>query len=172
MTLAEEIYYQSKLSGCFTLRSGKTSDIYFDKYQFEAIPDLLLKIAYKMKRLIPSDTEILAGLEMGGIPLVTILSQLTGLNCAFIRTKPKEYGTCRYIEGAELINRNVLLIEDIVSSGGAVINSTKMLRNDGIIISEVLCVIDRETGGYDNLQKIGVKLISLYKQSAIENERI
>ncbi len=168
MKLAKRILNKSKIFGEFTLRSGRVSESYFDKYQFESEPVLLSDIAKEMSKLIPQDIDIIAGLEMGGIPLVTMLSQHSGLDCAFIRKKPKEYGTCRYSEGASLIDKNVILIEDVVSSGGAIIDATNMLRKDGVVITKVICVIDRETGGHKNLEDVGVKLISLFKQSEID----
>ena len=87
--LAARIRQCSRLTGRFTLRSGKTSDTYFDKYQFEADPSLLRAIAQQLAGLVPEDTEVVAGLEMGGIPIVTLLSQVTGLPAAFIRKQPK-----------------------------------------------------------------------------------
>src|SRR5450759_292189 len=101
-TLPAAIKKCARLTGHFVLRSGNVSDTYFDKYQFEADPHLLLAIAHEMAALIPKGTEVLAGLEMGGIPIVTLLSRVTGLPAAFIRKEPKEYGTCRYAEGMSL----------------------------------------------------------------------
>jgi len=149
------------------LRSGAVSDTYFDKYQFESEPALLLDIVRAMAPMVPEEVELLAGLEMGGIPVVTLLSQVTGLDCAFIRKEPKTHGTCLYSEGAELVNRKVLLVEDVVSSGGAIINSTTMLRADGVVVTQVLCVIDRETGGKENLADHGVELLSLFRLSEL-----
>lgn len=99
LPLAYRIRQCARLNGSFKLRSGKVSDTYFDKYQFEADPALLRSIAEAMAALVPRDTDVLAGLEMGGIPIVTLLSQVTGLPAAFIRKEPKAYGTCRYAEG-------------------------------------------------------------------------
>ena len=93
MSLEHRISQAAKIRGSFTLRSGAVSDTYFDKYQFEAIPELLADIAQAMRELIPKGTEVLAGLEMGGIPIVTMLSQVSGIHSAFIRKEPKEYGT-------------------------------------------------------------------------------
>jgi len=154
--------------GHFKLRSGKSSDSYFDKYQFESDPVLLADIAEAMIPILPADTEVLAGLEMGGIPIVTMLSHLTGLPAAFIRKKPKEYGTCRYAEGTELAGKRVLLVEDVVSSGGAIVDSAKMLREDGTAVDRAICVIDRETGGLENLAADGIQLTSLFRQSEID----
>lgn len=168
MDLISEINSISRLKGHFKLRSGKFSDTYFDKYRFESNPDLLEHIAKEMIKLVPPDTEVLAGLEMGGIPIVTMISYLTKIPAAFIRKEAKQYGTCKYAEGSELHNKNVLIIEDVVSSGGAIIDAVKKMRNDGIHPKKVLCVIDRETGGKENLLQENLELISLLSWSDLE----
>ncbi|WP_202799994.1 orotate phosphoribosyltransferase [Schlesneria paludicola] len=166
--LASQIKRCSRLSGHFVLRSGKVSDTYFDKYQFEADPKLLHAIAKELALLVPPGTEVLAGLEMGGIPIVTMLSQVTGLPAAFIRKEPKEYGTCRYAEGATLVGRTFVLVEDVVSSGGAIIDALEKLKADGLTPSRALCVIDRETGGKEALESVGLSLSALFTLSQVE----
>lgn len=156
--LPRRIKQCSKLSGHFVLRSGNVSDTYFDKYQFESDPLLFHEIASAMAGLIPEGIEVLAGLEMGGIPIVTLMSQITGLPAAFIRKEAKEYGTCRYSEGASLLGRRFVLIEDVVSSGGAIIDAVNKLKADGANPEEALCVIDRETGGVEALARVGLPL--------------
>src|SRR3984957_3791137 len=168
--LARRIGMASKLSGNLTLRSGRVSDTYFDKYRFEAEPALLLAIAKAMAPLIPSGSDALAGLEMGGIPIVTMLSQVTGLPTAFIRKKPKSYGTCLYAEGTPLKDRSFVLIEDVVSSGGALIDTLSMLKADGLWPVSALCVIDRESGGKEALSGAGLELKSLFTYSQIIDE--
>jgi orotate phosphoribosyltransferase len=168
--LARRIRMASKLSGNFTLRSGRVSDTYFDKYRFEADPVLLLAIANAMAPLIPSGSDALAGLEMGGIPIVTMLSQVTGLPAAFIRKKPKSYGTCKYAEGVSLKGRSFVLIEDVVSSGGALIDTLSMLKADGLWPVRALCVIDRESGGKEALAGAGLELKSPFTYSQIIHE--
>jgi orotate phosphoribosyltransferase len=168
--LARRIGMASKLAGSFTLRSGKVSDTYFDKYRFEADPALLLAIANAMAPLIPSSSDALAGLEMGGIPIVTMLSQVTGLPSAFIRKKPKTYGTCQYAEGTPLKGRSFVLIEDVVSSGGALIDTLSMLNADGLRPVSALCVVDRESGGKESLERAGLELKSLFTYSQIVDE--
>ena len=160
-TTAARIKASAQLEGTFTLRSGKVSDTYFDKYRFESEPVLLRDIAEEMARLIPKGTEVLAGLEMGGIPVVTMLSQVTGLPAAFIRKKAKSYGTCRYAEGASLDGRRFVLIEDVVSSGGAIIDALKLLRADGQATTHALCVIDRQSGAVEALAAEGIELRAL-----------
>ena len=111
---------------------------------------------------------MLAGLEMGGIPIVTVLGQLTGLPIAFLRKEAKTYGTCRYAEGARL-NGKVVLIEDVVSSGGALVNTLSLLNTDDIHPNVAVCVIDRQTGGVEALAAQGVELRSLLSSQQIES---
>ena len=98
--LAAAIYATSHITGEFVLRSGVTSTEYFDKYRFEADPALLRDIAAALVPLVPEGTEVLAGLELGGVPIATVLSQLTGIPATFVRKEAKTYGTCQLAEGA------------------------------------------------------------------------
>jgi len=167
-TLAARIRRSARISGHFVLRSGQTSDTYFDKYQFESEPALLRAIAEAMAPLVPPGTEVLAGLEMGGIPIVTMLSQVTQIPAAFIRKEPKAYGTCRYAEGASLQGKRFILVEDVVSSGGAIIDALAKLKTDGMVPDLALCVIDRQTGGAEALKAVGLALKALFTFEAIE----
>ena len=168
MSLAKQIRDVSRLSGEFTLRSGAVSNTYFDKYLFESDPALLKTIASQLADLVPPDTEILAGLEMGGIPVVTALSMHTGLPAAYLRKERKAYGTVKYAEGPDLQDKKVVLVEDVVSSGGAILDALAMLRADGVRPEIALCVIDRETGGVEALREVGVELRPLLRMSEIE----
>lgn len=169
--IASDIYDICYLEGDFTLRSGRRASHYFDKYQFESDPRLLAKIAALMVPLIPSDTEVLAGLEMGGIPVVTALSQASGLPAAFIRKTAKEHGTARFAEGTPLDGKRVLVIEDVVTSGGQIILSTDDLRSIGAIVKTALCVVDRQEGGEEALEKHDVALISLFYANEITKDK-
>lgn len=159
--LALKIYKVSHLSGQFKLRSGQTSQEYFDKYRFEAQPDLLREIAKQMAFLIPKETEVLAGLEMGGIPIATALSLETGLPCLFVRKKAKDYGTCRFAEGLEAAGRQVCIIEDVITTGGQVILSAQDLIKIEAKIVGVLCVIHRGNGFEPKLAEAGLKMQAL-----------
>jgi orotate phosphoribosyltransferase len=117
--------------------------------------------------LIPDDTEVLAGLEMGGIPVVTTLCMITGLPGAFIRKQAKPYGTARYAEGADLPGRNVTLVEDVVSSGGAILAALEKLRTDNVQPTAAVCVIDRESGGCEALAAAGLPLHALFRMSEL-----
>jgi orotate phosphoribosyltransferase len=159
--LARRIHSTAYLTGQFVLRSGRSTAEYFDKYRFEGDPVLLDDIARAMAPLVPPDIEVLAGLEMGGIPVVTALGRHTGLPCAFVRKQAKSYGTCRLAEGADVAGRRVLVVEDVVTSGGQVVLSTADLRGLGARIDQALCVIDREQGGGAALAAEGISLLSL-----------
>lgn len=167
--LAKAIFNIAHLTGEFKLRSGLTSKEYFDKYRFESQPKILREIAVQMKELIPPGVDALAGLEMGGIPIATALSLETGLPVVFVRKAAKDYGTCRFAEGIESIKgKKLCVIEDVVTTGGQVVLSTKDLRSDGAIVSEVLCVISREQGGSEALTSAGLTLRALFTQSELK----
>lgn len=160
--LARAIFERSLLEGEFVLRSGATSNRYFDKYLFESDPELLAEVAQSLASLVPEDTEVLAGLELGGVPLAVMLGQLTGLPVVFVRKQAKPYGTMRLAEGGEIAGRRLLVVEDVVTSGGQVVASTRDLRERGAIVDSAVCVIDREAGGPEALAEAGVALAALY----------
>lgn len=166
--LARRIYQTAHITGEFTLRSGATSTEYFDKYLFEANPLLLKDIAAALVPLVDPEAEALAGLEMGGIPIVTMLSQMTGLPALFVRKKAKEYGTCKIAEGGIVKGRNLVVIEDVVTSGGAILDAAKALREEGARLINVLCVIDRESGGPANLAKVDLTLKPLFTMTQLK----
>ena len=161
--LAAKLYEVANITGEFKLRSGKTSDHYFDKYRFEAQPALLKAITELMVPLIPSSTDVLAGLEMGGIPIATLLSQWTGIPTCFVRKEAKAYGTCQFAEGADISGKRVVIIEDVITSGGQAVLSTADLRSAKAHIEDVLCVIDREEGGQQKLNAAGLNLHALFR---------
>ena len=122
---------------------------------------LLADLAEAMAALVPEGTEVLAGLELGGVPVVTALSRVTGLPAAFVRKTAKEYGTARFAEGAAVEGKRVLVVEDVVTSGGQVVLSTADLRGIGATVTDVVCVIDRSEGGTEALAAEGLTLASV-----------
>lgn len=143
LELARDIDDTCRLTGQFTLRSGQVATEYFDKYLFESDPLLLRRVVEGMLPLVPEDTELLGGLELGGVPLATMLSSLTGLPALFVRKKAKGYGTTRLAEGADVDGRRVTIVEDIITTGGAVREATVALREAGATVHTVVCAIDR-----------------------------
>lgn len=166
--LARRIHEVSHLKGQFLLRSGVVSDEYFDKYRFESDPALLNDIAQTMRGLIPDGVDALAGLEMGGIPIATVLSQLTGIPTLFVRKKAKEYGTCKLAEGGSTQGLRIVIVEDVITSGGQIAASAKELRALGADIVRVIGVIDREAGGVKNLAEEGLELRALFTMSELK----
>ncbi len=161
-SLARRIYDRAYLTGEFSLRSGATSTEYFDKYVFESDPALLREIAQALVELLPDKVHAVAGLELGGVPLATLVSQLSGLPALFVRKQAKTYGTRRLAEGGEVTGRRLVVIEDVISSGGQVVASCRALRELGAEIVAVLCVIDRESGGAANIAAEGLELRSAF----------
>jgi len=168
LSLARRIYQTAHITGEFTLRSGAKSHEYFDKYLFEADPKLLKDIAEAIVPLVPPGIDALAGLEMGGIPIATMLSQFTGLPVLFVRKKAKEYGTCKIAEGGQVRGRKLLMVEDVVTSGGAILDAAKALREEGAELDRIVCVIDRESGGPANLAKVSLTLQPLFTMSELK----
>jgi orotate phosphoribosyltransferase len=168
-TLSRRIYDRSHLRGKFTLRSGEVSNEYFDKYLFESDPMLLREIAEALVDLLPENVDALAGLELGGVPLATACSLVCGLPALFVRKQAKTYGTRKLAEGAPVEGTRIVVIEDVVTSGGQVVESCQQLRDGGAHVEGVLCVIDRGTGGSENLARAGLGLRSLSTMDELQH---
>lgn len=167
--LAEAVARSALVFGEFRLRSGIVSDRYFDKYQFEARPDLLAALGVALAELLPDGVEVLAGLELGGVPLASAVSLRTGIPCAFVRKAAKEYGTRRIAEGTAVDGRRVCVIEDVITTGGQVVASTQALRDAGAQVETVVCVIDRsDPEGPDKLAEAGLERVALFRGAELE----
>ncbi len=159
--LARELDSRCRLQGEFTLRSGTVSEEYLDKYRFEADPVLLRRVAEHMVALLPEGTEVLGGLELGGVPIATVMSALTGLPLALVRKEAKAYGTRRLVEGVDVADRRVVLVEDVVTTGGAVRSGATGLRRLGAHVDTTVCAIDRFEGEVHPLDEVGVEVRSV-----------
>lgn len=166
--LGREIFRVSHRFGEFKLRSGQISNEYFDKYQFESDPRLLKAIAKAMVPLLPRDVELLAGLEVGGIPIATALSLETGIPVVFVRKKAKEYGTCQFAEGPTIRGKKLCIIEDVITTGGQVFLSAEDLKKEGALIREVLCVIDRGLESQIKMEQKGLQLSPLFTMNELK----
>ena len=166
--LAKKVFDVAHLTGEFLLRSGKTSNEYFDKYQFEARPELLNEIADALIPLLPKDFDLLGAMEMGGIPIATAIALKTGRPMVMIRKEAKEYGTCKFAEGPDVNGKKICIIEDVITTGGAVIQSTGMLREKGAEITDVMAVIDRSQGDHSKLNAIDLKVTALFTMEQLK----
>ncbi|NKJ07183.1 orotate phosphoribosyltransferase [Rhizobium sp. SG741] len=169
--LARRIAEVASLQGEFTLRSGQISNRYFDKYRFEGTPSLLKPLARAMAELIPAETEILAGLELGGIPLVTAISLEIGLPAAFVRKEAKTYGTCRAIEGQNVSGRRVTFIEDVITTGGAVKDAYRLALGEHAHILAVVCAIWRGDGAPTIQGLPELSVLPVFTKADLENAR-
>jgi orotate phosphoribosyltransferase len=168
VSLAVRVYAAAHLTGTFVLRSGRKADHYFDKYRFESDPSLLREIVDALVALVPPAVEGLAGLELGGVPLATMLSSATGLPAFFVRKEPKRYGTERVCEGGDVAGRRLLIVEDVVTTGGQLVLSAQDLRAEGAVVDDALCVIDREGGGGGVAAAEGIALRALFTMRELE----
>jgi orotate phosphoribosyltransferase len=169
--LARDVDARCRLAGEFTLRSGQVSSEYFDKYLFETDPALLARVAAQMEPLLSADVDLLGGLEMGGIPIVTALSARTGLPALFVRKHAKEYGTCKLAEGPDVTGRRVTLVEDVITTGGAVRDATNALREAGATVDLVVCAIDRSPAGTNPLADVGLEVRAVLTKADLDAVR-
>lgn len=166
--LAARIYELCHLQGTFVLRSGETVSGYFDKYQFESQPSLLRDVARYLCEAVPPSTEVLAAPELGGIPLGTALSLETGLPLVFVHREPKRFATCRRVEGISVAGRNVLIVDDLVSTGTQVVDVGRAITQlDGRVLG-VVCVIDREHGGSRLIRAAGWTFAALFSETELQ----
>ena len=169
--LAADIDACCRLTGEFTLRSGQVSTEYFDKYLFEADPLLLARVAREMIQIVPQDTELLAGLELGGIPITTSISGILGMPTLFVRKQAKAYGTAKLAEGPDFAGKRVTIIEDVITTGGAVRDATRALREAGAIVEVVCCAIDRSPGEENPLADVGLEVRAVLTKAALDAAR-
>jgi orotate phosphoribosyltransferase len=154
------------LEGEFTLRSGKTSRWYLDKYRFETDPVLLRELGERLAATIHDfepDSLRLAGPALGAVALAASAAMASGLPFIIVRGETKGYGTGNRIEGPHEPGELVCLVEDVVTSGGALCEAVEAVRAAGLVVRHAVCVVDREEGGADALARVGVRLASLYR---------
>ncbi|MBD5788170.1 orotate phosphoribosyltransferase [Cellulosimicrobium terreum] len=171
MRLAADVDAVCRLSGDFTLRSGRRATEYFDKYLFESDPALLARVAEALVPLVPADADLLGGLELGGVPIATMVSSLTGKPALFVRKQAKKYGTAKLAEGPTVAGRRVVLVEDVITTGGAVRDAVEALRGAGASVDVVLCVIDRSDAGTEPLADLGIEVRSVLTRADLDGAR-
>ncbi len=160
--LAKRISDTAVLYGEFTLRSGRKSTWYIDKYLFSTKPDILRGIGPLFAELLPEGTTLLAGAELGGIPLVTTASMASELPCIFIRNQKKEYGTAKQLEGMLQPSDQVVIVEDIATTGGQVLEAAETITSLGATVLSIIAVIDRCEGARENVETAGYNFQSIF----------
>ncbi|MFC5665884.1 orotate phosphoribosyltransferase [Kitasatospora misakiensis] len=163
--LAARLAETACVNAPFKLADGTQLSAYFDEYRLAADPELLRDTASAMTPLIPDDAQALAGIELGGVPLVVALSAATGLPAVFLRRRPKGYGSRRQIEGADITGRRTVLVDDVVRSGGQLLTMARTLRMAGVPVTDAACVLERPLGGRMLLAEHRVALHSLLTEA-------
>ncbi len=161
--LAAAIAELSLLRGSFTLRSGRTSSYYLDKYRFSTRPEVLGPVGKLLaERAMRHQPTRLAGAELGGIPLVTVASLETGLPTIFIRNAKKDYGTAKQLEGAIEAGDRVVFVEDVATTAGQALEAVGILREAGAEVPAIITVIDRLEGARENVEAAGLAFEALF----------
>lgn len=160
--LAKRIADVALLRGEFTLRSGRKSNYYLDKYRFETQPDILRALGEMFAALITSDVQRIAGPELGAVPLAAAAAMASGVPAIFVRNQKKEYGSNKQIEGPYNAGETVIIIEDIMTTGGQVVEAARTLETAGLKVMKIVGVIDRLEGARANIESAGYVFQSLF----------
>jgi orotate phosphoribosyltransferase len=155
------------LEGDFVLRSGRRSRYYLDKYRFETRPDILAALGERIAAAVPPEAVRLAGPELGAVALAAAASLSAGLPFVIVRKAAKDYGTANRLEGVFEPGEIVCLVEDVVTSGGALLEAVEALREAGLVVRNAVCVVDREEGGAEALAERGVSLRPIFGASEL-----
>lgn len=150
------------LEGDFILRSGRRSNYYLDKYLFETQPAILAELGRRLAEYVTDRTDRIAGAELGGVPLAAATSMASGKPFVIIRNAKKDYGTKKQFEGKLEPGETVLLVEDVVTTAGQILEAAKSLQAAGVTIERMVAVIDRQEGGRENVEAAGLTFEALF----------
>jgi len=160
--LARRVREAAYLEGDFTLRSGRKSKYYLDKYLFETQPDILQALGQMFAQRVEGSTTLIAGAELGGVALAAATSIASGRPFVIIRNAKKDYGTSKPFEGKLADGDSVLLVEDIATTGGQVLEAAKLISEIGAKVERIVAVIDRQEGARENIEAAGFVFESLF----------
>ena len=160
--LAKRIADVALLRGEFTLRSGRKSNYYLDKYRFETQPDVLKELGMLFAQHISPAVVRIAGAELGAVPLAAATSMASGKPFVIVRNQKKDYGTSKLVEGILNAGDRVMIVEDVLTTGGQVIEAAKSLQDAGAVIDKIVAVIDRMEGARENIEKAGYIFEALF----------
>lgn len=147
--------------GHFVLTSGAVSDYYVDIKKASTNPRVLKNIASHIKKIIKEDYDIIAGMELGAVPLIVAISLETGIPFVIVRKQKRDHGTGKQIEGESVQDKKVLIVEDVTTSGGSVENTILILRRNHAIVDTVITVVDRESGAREKIEKLDLQFSPL-----------
>ena len=153
--LAQRIRAVAYLEGDFTLRSGKKSRFYIDKYLFETQPDILAELGRRLAEKATDRTTLIAGAELGGVALAAAAAMSAKLPFLIVRNAKKDYGTGKMYEGRVQAGDVVLLVEDIATTGGQVLEAAKVIQSAGAAVEKIVAVVDRGQGAAQKIREAG-----------------
>ncbi|BET01434.1 uridine 5'-monophosphate synthase [Nesidiocoris tenuis] len=154
--------------GNFKMKVGINSPVYFDLRIMVSYPPLMEKLAdlvWRYAQSIGIEATVLCGVPYTALPVATLVSVKSGLPMLIRRKEPKAYGTMKLIEGKFSQGEECLIIEDVVTSGGSILETAKDLVNDGLVVQHAIIMVDREQGGKRNLTDRGIRMHSLLSLS-------
>ena len=160
--LAKRIAEVSLLRGEFTLRSGRKSNYYLDKYLFETHPDVLAALGRLFAEKLTPTVQRIAGAELGAVALAAATAMASGKPFVIIRNQKKDYGTGKLVEGKLEPGETVMIVEDVLTTGGQVIEAAKTLKDAGARVEKIVAVIDRLEGARQNIESAGYAYESLF----------
>jgi orotate phosphoribosyltransferase len=160
--LANRIAEVSLLRGQFVLRSGRKSDYYLDKYRFETQPDVLAELGKLLAQRVTEKVDRIAGAELGAVPLAAATAMACGKPFVIVRNQKKDYGTGRLVEGVLNAGETVIIVEDVLTTGGQVLEAAKSLKDAGAKIDRIVAVIDRLEGARQNVESAGYVFEALF----------
>ncbi|HIK04492.1 MAG TPA: orotate phosphoribosyltransferase [Trichormus sp. M33_DOE_039] len=160
-----ELAYQE---GDFVLSSGQPSSYYINGKQVTLHPQGALAIGRILLSLLASDTQAVAGLTLGADPIVTAVSVVSAyenqpIPALIIRKEAKGHGTKAYIEGPNLAEgAKVVVLEDVVTTGQSAMKAVERLRAAGYVVDEVISLVDRQQGGAEFYQSVGLRFEAVF----------
>ena len=156
--LLQDLKAAAYLEGEFVTRAGKKTSYYIDKYLFETKPHILEPLADAITALLPdpSTYDRLAAPELGAVPIASLVSVKAKKPFVIVRKAMKDYGTKRPIEGEYHEGERVVVLEDVLTTAGAVLQACDHLREANLEIVEVIGIINREEGAAENLSAAGL----------------
>jgi orotate phosphoribosyltransferase len=160
--LAKRIAEVSLLRGEFILRSGRKSNYYLDKYRFETQPDVLVELGKLFAERVSEKVNRIAGAELGAVPLAAAAAMACGKPFVIVRNQKKDYGTSKLVEGVLNAGDTVLIVEDVLTTGGQVLEAAKSLKDAGAKIDRIVAVIDRQEGARQNIESAGYIFEALF----------
>ena len=160
--LAHRIAEVSLLRGEFILRSGRKSNYYLDKYRFETQPDVLIELGKLFAARIGPAVNRIAGAELGAVPLAAAAAMASGKPFVIVRNQKKDYGTSKLVEGILNADETVVIVEDVLTTGGQVLEAAKTLKDAGAKIDRIIAVIDRMEGARQNIESAGYIFEALF----------